>query len=93
MTVVLVPDDDTNWEPSEYKTAVTDQYGHYEVRGIPPGGYKAYAFEKADEEQYGEEDDLKPFASMAAALDFSSNDHKSADLKMIPANADANYVG
>jgi len=31
--------------PELYKTATTDQNGHFTVRGITPGGYRAYAWE------------------------------------------------
>jgi hypothetical protein len=46
--VVLVPDADSRQKFEQYKTSNTDQYGHFEIRGVPPGHYKAFAWEKVD---------------------------------------------
>jgi hypothetical protein len=87
--VVLVPDPGSHLKPVEYSSVNTDQYGHFEVRGIPPGHYRAYAFEKPDVELYGDSEALKPYESMGESLDVAANDRKTVRLKMIPA-PDAN---
>src|ERR1700722_4803404 len=66
--VVLVPDAGSHQKPDQYKTSPTDQYGHFEVRGVPPGHYKAFAWEKVDQESYGDSAFLKPLESMAESL-------------------------
>lgn len=33
--VVLIPDAGSHQKPEQYKTANTDQYGHFEIRGVP----------------------------------------------------------
>jgi protocatechuate 3,4-dioxygenase beta subunit len=88
--VVLIPDAGSHQTPEHYKTATTDQYGHFEVRGVPPGHYKAFAWEKIDEDAYGDADFLKPFESMAESFDIAANEQKSVRLKMIPAADSAN---
>jgi len=88
--VVLVPDAGSHQKPDQYKTSPTDQYGHFEVRGVPPGHYKAFAWEKVDQEVYGDSAFLKPLESMAESFDLAANEQKSVQLKMIPANDSAN---
>ena len=88
--VVLVPDAGSHQKPEQYKTANTDQYGHFEVRGVPPGHYKAFAWEKVDEESYGDADFLKPVESKSESFDIGANERKSVQLKMIPATDSAN---
>jgi hypothetical protein len=88
--VVLVPGPGSHQKPEQYKTSPTDQYGHFEVRGVPPGHYKAFAWEKVDQESYGDPDFLKPFESKAESFDIAANEQKSVQLKMIPAADSAN---
>jgi Carboxypeptidase regulatory-like domain len=85
--VVLVPDSSSHQKPENYKTSTTDQYGHFEIRGVPPGHYKAFAWEKAEEEFYGDPDFRRPFESMAESFEIAGNEQKSVQLKMI-ANTD-----
>ena len=88
--VVLVPDAGSHQKPEEYKTSTTDQYGHFEIRGVPPGHYKAFAWEKVSADSYSDPDFLKPLEGMAESLDISANEQKSVQLKMIPAADSAN---
>ncbi len=88
--VVLVPDSNSHQKPERYKTSTTDQYGRFEIRGVPPGHYHAFAWEKADEDSYGDPDFLRPFESMAESFDVAGNEQKSVQLKMIAAADTAN---
>ena len=81
--VVLVPDSSSHQRPEQYKTSTTDQYGHFEIRGVPPGHYQAFAWEKADEDSYGDPDFRRPFESMAESFDIAAHEQKSVQLKMI----------
>jgi 5-hydroxyisourate hydrolase-like protein (transthyretin family) len=90
--VVLVPDSSSHQKPDQYKSSTTDQYGHFEIRGVPPGHYKAFAWEKADEESYGDPDLLRRFESMAESFDIAGNEQKSVLLKMIAAADSANQL-
>ena len=83
--VVLVPDSDFHKKAHQFKNSTTDQYGHFEIRGVPPGRYKAFAWERIDESSYGDPDFLKPFESMAESFDIAGGEQKSVQLKMIPA--------
>jgi Carboxypeptidase regulatory-like domain len=88
--VVLVPDSHPQPKPERYKTSTTDQYGRFEIRGVPPGHYHAFAWEKVDENSYGDPDFLRPFESMAESFAVAGNEQKSVQLKMIAAADSAN---
>jgi carboxypeptidase family protein len=88
--VVLVPDVDSRQKFERYKTSNTDQYGHFEVRGVPPGHYHAFAWEKLDGVSYDDPAFLKPLESSAESFDIAANEQKSVQLKMIPASDSAN---
>ncbi|HXN98673.1 MAG TPA: carboxypeptidase regulatory-like domain-containing protein [Candidatus Acidoferrales bacterium] len=89
--VVLVPDAKSRQKPMQsYKTSPTDQYGHFEIRGVPPGHYHAYAWEKIDQDLYGDADFVKPFEGKSESFDIAANEQKSVQLKMIPASDAAN---
>jgi hypothetical protein len=88
--VVLVPDPGSHQKPEQYKTSNTDQYGHFEIRGVPPGHYHAFAWEKLDGVSYDDPAFLKPLESSAESFDIAANEQKSVQLKMIPASDSAN---
>jgi protocatechuate 3,4-dioxygenase beta subunit len=88
--VVLVPNADSRQKFERYKTSNTDQYGHFEIRGVPPGRYKAFAWEKVDPGAYVDPDFLRPLESSAESVDIAANEQKSMQLKMIPASDSAN---
>jgi protocatechuate 3,4-dioxygenase beta subunit len=83
--VVLIPDATSHLKPNQYKTSTTDQYGRFEIRGVPPGHYNAFAWEKVSDDAYGDPEFLKPLENMAEALDIAANEQKTVQLKMIPA--------
>jgi Carboxypeptidase regulatory-like domain len=89
--VVLVPDAGSPQKPPlNYQTSPTDQYGRFEIRGVPPGHYKAFAWEKVDQDLYADPDFVKPFEGKAESFDIAANEQKSVQLKMIPASDSAN---
>jgi Carboxypeptidase regulatory-like domain len=88
--VMLVPDASSHQKPDQYKTSPTDQYGHFEIRGVPPGHYQAFAWEKLDGVSYDDPAFLKPLESSAESFDIAANEQKSVQLKMIPASDSAN---
>ncbi len=88
--VVLVPDLAAHPRRDPYQTATTDQYGRFEIRGVPPGHYKAFAWEKMSGDAYRDPDFLRPFEADAESVDVSENDRTSVQLKLIPAPDSAN---
>ena len=61
VTAVLVPEMSRRARFHLYKTAETDQYGHFEMRGIVPGDYKLFSWEEAEDGAWEDPDFLKPF--------------------------------
>jgi protocatechuate 3,4-dioxygenase beta subunit len=88
--VVLIPDAASHLKPGQYRSSTTDQYGRFEIRGVPPGHYNAFAWEKVSDDAYGDPEFLKPFENMAEALEIAANEQKTVQLKMIPAANSAN---
>jgi hypothetical protein len=50
---------------------------------VPPGHYKAFAWEKIYEDAYGDPDFLKPFESLGESFDIAATEQKSVQLKVI----------
>jgi hypothetical protein len=89
-TVVLVPSSQIRIQRHEYKTAPTDQYGRFEVKGLPPGEYTAYAFEKADYDVFTDAEPMHAYTGKGESVSVSANGRQSVELKMIPENDAAN---
>jgi len=75
--VILVPNGDSHQKQLGHQSSTTDQYGRFEIRGVPPGSYKVFAWEKAEEGSYDDPENL------AESVDVSANDRKTVQLKMI----------
>jgi len=88
--VALVPDAASRRKFEQLKTSNTDQYGHFEIRGVPPGHYKAFACEKVCPGSYIDPDSVSPVENVAESFDIGANEQKSVQLKMIPATDSAN---
>lgn len=83
-TVVLVPSSAVRQRRKEYEEAPTDQYGRFEVKGLPPGDYTAYAFEKADPDVYEDAEAMRAYAGKGETVSVAANGRQSVELKMIP---------
>jgi len=59
--VVLVPEEAHRGQTQMYKVATTDQYGHFELRGIAPGDYKLFSWEEVENGAWQDPEFLKPF--------------------------------
>jgi protocatechuate 3,4-dioxygenase beta subunit len=81
--VVLVKDNDPRSDDDQsIETTTTDQYGKFELSGIPPGRYKAMAFGKGDTDSYGDPDFIKPYAAKADSVDVHAGSTASLQLKV-----------
>jgi hypothetical protein len=59
--VVLVPDAAHVSHRPLYKHQTTDQYGHFDLRGIAPGDYRLFSWDEVEEGAWEDPDFLKPF--------------------------------
>jgi hypothetical protein len=80
--ITLIPDGSPR-SPTRYKTANTDQSGHFIIKGVAPGEYKMYAWEDVEEGAYEDPDFMKPHESDGQAVSIKERAHETAQLKMI----------
>src|SRR5579859_4833713 len=85
-TILLAPDSNRQ-QFSLFKTTTTDQYGHFSIKGVAPGGYKLFAFEQMDWGAYQDPEFLKPHEDKGEAVAIRESSHETAQLKVIPAEA------
>jgi hypothetical protein len=86
--VVAVPEERFRSHPDRYRKAVTDQSGHFTLRGLPPGDYTLYAWESVDGEAFYNPEFLKTYEGQGKALHVNEGDRASLPLKSIPASDD-----
>jgi hypothetical protein len=84
-TVVLVPELARQSHLSLFKTASTDQNGHYSIQGIAPGDYTVYAFEDIPPGAFQDRDFLQSFEKSAQSLTVREGGHVSKQLQQIEA--------
>jgi hypothetical protein len=86
--VVAVPEAPFRSHPERYRKAVSDQSGHFILRGLPPGDYTLFAWESVDGDAYYNPEFLKSYEGQGKALSFIEGERKSLQLKVIPAAED-----
>jgi hypothetical protein len=68
-----------------YKTAVSDQNGHFTIRGITPGEYKIFAWEAIEEFAYFDLDFLRQSEQKGKPVSISESSKVTTEVKVIPA--------
>ncbi|HYL77225.1 MAG TPA: carboxypeptidase regulatory-like domain-containing protein [Bryobacteraceae bacterium] len=89
-TVTLIPDEahrELNWL---YKTANTDQNGHFTMKGLRPGKYTIYAWEDIEQGAYQDADFVKPHESSGEKVTIEQSAHSTVQLKVVPAEKSGN---
>jgi hypothetical protein len=66
-----------------YKSQSTDQYGHFDLRGIAPGDYKLFTWDEVEEGAWEDADFLKPFEEKGEKVRAQEGDSKSVNLTEI----------
>jgi hypothetical protein len=67
-----------------YKTALADQQGHFEIRGVPPGEYKLLAFEVDQSSPLKNADILGRYESRAVAATVAAGIQSRVEINLIP---------
>ena len=81
-TITLVPTGEHRSRPF-YKTISTDSAGHFTIRGIAPGSYKLYAWDKVDVNAvFYDPDFLRPYATLGETIEVRPSDKKVLELKL-----------
>jgi protocatechuate 3,4-dioxygenase beta subunit/uncharacterized protein (DUF2141 family) len=90
-TVILVPDMGTPNRDERFQTATTDQYGHFEIAGIPPGRFSVLALSDFDDSStsFTDPDFLRAFGERPQSIDLAEGDRQTLQLNVI-APADDN---
>jgi len=81
--VVLVPDQ-LRTRIDLYKTATSDQSGHFTLRAVPPGNYKLFAWEAIEQFGYYDVDLMRSFESKGKAVRVSDSLTQMVEVKIIP---------
>jgi hypothetical protein len=83
--VAVVPEEEKRKFLRLYKSASTDQYGHFEIRGLAPGKYKAFSWEGIEAQAWEDPDFLKEYEDKGQEFEVRDGDHKSMELKSLSA--------
>jgi hypothetical protein len=83
-TVVLVPDVKMRGRSDLFKTATTDQYGAFRLRGVTPGEYKLFAWDDVEPDSYLDPAFLAGFEAKGRAISVVEKDQATVELAVIP---------
>src|SRR5437773_6772680 len=86
--VVLVPELRLRRRPDRYIVGLTDVSGNFQLTGVPPGQYTAFAFEQIEPEAYyafaNDPSVSARFADRAASVNLNQGNVTRLELKAIP---------
>jgi hypothetical protein len=72
--VVAVPESRFRGRPERYRKAISDQSGHFTLRGLSPGNYTIFAWDRVDGEAYYNPEFLKSYEGQGKALQVNEGD-------------------
>jgi hypothetical protein len=81
--VAVIPEEEKRKFLRLYKSASTDQYGHFEIRGLAPGKYKAFSWEGIESHAWENPDFLKEDEEKGKEIEVRDGDQKSLELKSL----------
>lgn len=84
-TVVAVPELKMRARVDRFHKTLSDQTGHFSLRGLRPGEYTLFAWESVDGEAYLNPDFLKSFEGQGIALRVGDGERKAVQVQIIPA--------
>jgi hypothetical protein len=84
--VVLVPAPARRNNPLLYKTAITDDKGHFLIRSVAPGAYTAMAWESVLPGAYQNADFLEKYQSRGRAVNVQAGTRSEVQLDLIQGN-------
>jgi hypothetical protein len=69
-----------------HKTTLTDASGKFQIRGLPPGIYKIFAWEEADKDAIMDLDFVLEYEEKGTHLEIHDGETQKIELEAIPAN-------
>jgi uncharacterized protein (DUF2141 family) len=85
-TVVVVPDAARSRRQSLYETETTDQSGHFSIRGLEPGEYTVYAWDKPEGTPWFDADMMKRHKDDGVRVTVRGGEKAQAEVHVIPAD-------
>jgi len=82
--VVAVPEPRMRTRLDRYHKTVSDQSGHFTLRGIRPGDYTLFAWESIEGDAYFNPEFLKSYEGQGSGLKVGDGERKSVQVNVIP---------
>jgi protocatechuate 3,4-dioxygenase beta subunit len=82
-SVVLVPDTERRGMTHLFKTTTSDQYGRFSLRGVAPGEYKAFAWQKIERGAYQDSEFLRRYEDAGKPVTMREGGRFSVQLELI----------
>jgi hypothetical protein len=87
-TVALVPQEKERRDlETYYRQTNTDASGRFTFKDLPPGQYKAFAWEDVESGAWMDPDFIKPVEDKGASVTLSESGQETVQVKLIPADA------
>lgn len=83
--VLLAPEAKLRHILGFYRTATTDEKGHFEINRARPGDYRLFAFDDLDQQSIQDPDFVKPFERYGVAVTLREGPNDPQKLSLIPA--------
>ena len=84
--VVLIPDANRRLSPSMFRAAMSGEDGRFTLRGIPPGEYKLFAWQRIEPNAYMNSNYLAGFELLGMPLSIPPNSAGSVSVRLIPSD-------
>jgi hypothetical protein len=81
--VVLLPDEVHRDQDRLYQKVATDQYGHFLLRGIPPGEYRLFCWDEVEDGAWEDPDFIKAFENQGQKVSLEEGESKTVDIIVI----------
>ena len=81
--VVLLPVGEPRGQDGLSQKVATDQYGHFVLRGIPPGEYQLFCWDEVEDGAWEDPDFLKAFEHQGRKVSLKEADSQTADIVVI----------
>jgi len=83
--VVVVPDIARRQRGDLYKSGSSDDSGRFRLRGLPPGDYKLFAWERAEDGAWHDPEFIKLYENRGVPVRVTEDGRQTADATLIPA--------
>ena len=81
--VALIPEPRYRSQTAFFKSSTTDQFGHFTLRGIPPGEYKLFAWDDIEPGAYQNPDFLRPYEQKGKSVHVDEGGRVTIELRLI----------